>query len=110
MTAISFNSIYDNIIDFKNNDSFDYCTCKLADYKPQDLYKSFISTFEELFKDKFDIVGISDKKALIYIDDTYVIIYFDNEQEFEDFHCDDTILNVVKCKSDYSAVMFYEAI
>ena len=110
MTAITFNSIYDNVIDFKNNDSFDYCTYKLADYKPQDLYKSFVSTFEELFKDKFDIVGISDKKALIYIDDTYIIIYFDNEQEFEDFHCDDTILNVVKCKNDYSAVMFYEAI
>jgi len=108
--AITFTSIYENVIDFKNNDSFDYCTCKLADYKPQDLYKTFISTFEELFKDKFDIIGISNKKALIYIDDTYIIVYFDNEQEFEDFQCNDTILNIVKCKSDYSAVMFYEAI
>lgn len=108
--AITIDSIYDNVIDFKNNDSFDYCIFKLADYKPQDLYKSFISTFESLFKDKLEIISISNKKALVYINDTYVILSFDNEQEYEDFQCDETIINLVKYTDDDLAVMFYKSI
>jgi len=110
--TITFDTIYDNIIEFKNNDLFDYYTVKLANYKPQDLYKSFISVFEGLFKDKFDIISISNRKALIYIDDTYIIISFDDDREYEDLEiqAEETILNLVKYENDDSAALFYKII
>jgi len=63
-----------------------------------------------LFKDKLDIISISNKKILIYIHDTYIIISFDNEQEYEDFLTNDTILNFIKYNNDESAIIFYNNI
>ncbi len=110
LETITFDAIYDYVIAFKNNDSLDIYTVKLSDFNPQDLYKSFIITFERLFKDKFEIISISNKKVLIYIDNTYIIISFDNEQEYEDYQTDNVILNFTKYKNDESAVIFYENI